>query len=355
MASAKYHRILLKVGGESLAGPQGFGIDPDQAEGLANKIKSVREYGVEVVLVGRREAIAPELAKFDTTGLTLPVVHASEVIEMDEHPALVARAKKDSSMVVGMKMVRHGEADAFVTMGNSGGALAVALFHLGRLRGIKRPALSSVFPTVKGPAFLIDIGANTDCKPEYLLQFAVMGSVYAERVLGIANPRVGIVSNGEEEGKGNFLVRDTVPLLKASGLNFIGNVEGKDVPAGLADVVVTDGFTGNILVKTSEGVAAMILEVLEREIKARRTAMVGALLAKPAFRAVKQTLDYSEYGGGVLLGVNGVVIVGHGRSNAKAVASAVRVARVAVEGKVLEAIRSGVQAAGGTAEEDEGN
>jgi len=318
-------------------------------------VRAARDHGVEVILVGRREAVEPELAKHDTAGLQVSVVHASQVIEMDEHPALVAKAKRDSSMAVGMQMVKRGDADAFVTMGNSGGALAVALMQLGRLHGIRRPALASVFPTVKGPAFLIDLGANTDCKPEYLLQFAIMGSVYAERVLGIAHPRVGIVSNGEEEGKGNFLVRDATPLLKASGLNFVGNVEGKDLPAGLADVVVTDGFTGNVIVKTSEGVAAMILEVLEREIRARPLAMVGALLAKPAFRAAKRTLDYSEYGGAALLGVNGVVIVGHGRSNAKAVASAVRVAKVAVEGKVLDAIRAGIEATGGAAEEEEGN
>ncbi len=316
-------------------------------------VQAAREYGVEIVLIGRREAVEPELARFDTAGLPLHLVHASEVIEMDEHPAQAVKTKRDSSMVVGMQMVRRGEADAFVTMGNSGGALAAALFHLGRLRGIKRPALSTVYPTGKGPAFIIDIGANTDCKPEYLLQFAVMGSVYAERVLGIANPRVGILSNGEEEGKGNFLVRDATPLLKSSGLNFVGNVEGKDVPAGLADVVVTDGFTGNVLIKTSEGVAAMLLEILQREIKARPLAVLGALLAKQAFRAVKRVLDYSEYGGGALLGVDGVVIVGHGRSNAKAVKNAVRVARAAVEGKVLEAIRTGIEAMPGFSQEGE--
>jgi glycerol-3-phosphate acyltransferase PlsX len=316
-------------------------------------VQAAREYGVEVVLVGRREAVEPELARYDTTGLSVPVVHASQVIEMDEHPALVVKAKKDSSMVVGIGMVKRGEADAFVTMGNSGGALAAALFHLGRIRGIRRPALSSVFPTSKGPAFIIDIGANTDCKPDYLLQFAIMGSIYTERVLGIPNPRVGIVSNGEEEGKGDFLVRDTVPLLKASGLNFVGNVEGKDIPAGLADVVVTDGFTGNVVIKTAEGVASLILDSLEQEIKARPQAIVGALLARPAFRAVKRVLDYSEYGGGALLGVKGVVIVGHGRSDAKAVKNAVRVAAAAVEGGVLEAIRSGVQEAAASADGDE--
>lgn len=307
-------------------------------------VQAAREYGLEVLLVGRREAIEAELARHDTAGLSLPIVHASQIIEMDEHPALVVKAKKDSSLVVGMQMLRRGEADALVTMGNSGGALAAALLNLGRLRGIKRPALSTVFPTDRGPAFLLDIGANTDCRAEYLLQFAVMGSVYAERVLGIARPRIGLVSNGEEEGKGNFLVRDVAPLLKASGLNYIGNVEGKDLTAGLADVAVTDGFTGNVLLKTAEGVAALILGALEREIKARPLAMAGALLAKPAFRSVKQILDYSEYGGGALLGVNGVVIVGHGRSNAKAVKNAVRVAAAAVDGQVLESIRTGIAA-----------
>ncbi len=317
-------------------------------------VQAAREYGVEVVLTGQREAVEPELAKHDTAGLSLPIVHTSQVIEMDEHPALAVKAKKDSSMVVGMQMVKRGEADAFVTMGNSGGALAAALLYLGRLRGIKRPAISTVFPTSKGPAFLLDIGANTECKPEYLVQFALMGSVYAERVLGIANPRVGIVSNGEEEGKGSLLVRDTVPLLKGLGLNYVGNIEGKDLPAGLADVAVTDGFTGNVLIKTAEGVASLILQTLEKEIKARPVAMAGALLAKPALRSVKRLLDYSEYGGGALLGVNGVVIVGHGRSNARAVKNAVRVAAAAVDGHVLDAIRAGIATTPASDGDDEG-
>ncbi len=327
-----------------------MGGDNAPAAVVEGGVMAAREYGVEVVLVGRREAVEPELARHDTQGLSLPVVHASEVIEMNEHPALVARTKKDSSMVVGMQMVKRGEADAFVTMGNSGGALAVALFHLGRLKGIKRPALGSVFPTSGNPAFLLDLGANTECKPEYLVQFAIMGSAYAEHVLGVRNPRVGIVSNGEEEGKGSQLVQEAYPLLKASSLNFIGNVEGKDVPAGLADVVVTDGFTGNVLIKASEGVASLILGVLEREIKQRPLSMLGALLAKPAFRAAKRTLDYTEFGGAPLLGVDGAVIVGHGRSNAKAVRSAVRVAKKTVESNVLDVIRAGI-AASGTAEE----
>jgi len=305
-------------------------------------VRAGRELDVELLLVGRPEAIEPELAKYDTTDLRLPIIPASQVVEMDEHPATAVRAKPDSSMVVGMKQVKEGDAQAFVSAGNSGGVLAAALFQLGRIQGIRRPALSSVWPTRHGRCFLLDGGANTDCKPEYLLQFALMGSVYAQRVMGIETPRVGIVSNGEEEGKGSVLVQEAYQLLKGSPLHFIGNVEGKDIFHGLADVVVTDGFTGNVIVKTSEGVAMMLMEVLKEEIKKHPLAMLGALLARPAFRAVAKVLDYREYGGGVLLGVNGVVIVAHGRSDAQAIASAVRVAKQAVEGEVVPTIQAGL-------------
>ena len=304
---------------------------------------AAREYGVEVVLVGREENVRQELAKYDTSGLSLPIVHASQVIEMDEHPAAAVKAKKDSSMVVGMDMVKRGEAEAFVTMGHSGGALAAALFRLGRIRGIRRPALSTIYPTESGFCVLLDVGATTECKPQYLLQFAYMGVAYAERVLGLANPRVGIVSNGEEETKGSVLVQEAHQLLKNSSLNFIGNVEGKDIPAGMADVVVTDGFTGNVIAKLSEGLAAALLGIIKEEVKKSPVATVGALLSKPAFDKVKQRLDYAEFGGAPLLGVNGVVIVGHGRSNAKAVKNAVRVAKRAVEGGMLAAIKDGLQ------------
>lgn len=245
-------------------------------------------------------------------------------------------------MVVAMQMLKRGEVDAFVSAGNSGGCLAAAIFYLGRIKGVERPALSSVFPTRKGPAFLLDLGANTDCKPLYLLQFAIMGSIYAERVLGIANPRVAIVSNGEEEGKGSMLVQDTYPLLKASGLNFVGNVEGKDIPGGLADVVVTDGFTGNVIVKLSEGVAGFLLDMIKEEIKSRPLAVVGAALAKGAFNQVRKRMDYREYGGGALLGVDGVVIVGHGRSDSLAIKNAIRVARQSVDQSVIPAIRENI-------------
>ena len=304
---------------------------------------AAREYGIEVMLVGREEDVQRELAKHDASGLSLPIVHASQVIEMEDHPAAAVKAKKDSSMVVGMDLLKRGQADAFVSAGNSGGVMAAALFRLGRIRGIKRPALSTVYPTTPGRCFMLDVGANTDCKPDYLLQFAYMGAAYAERVLGIASPRVGIVSNGEEEGKGSILVQEAYQLLKTSDLNFIGNVEGKDIPAGMADVVVTDGFTGNVIGKLSEGLAESLLSVIKEEIKKNPLATVGALLSKPAFDKVKKRLDYAEFGGAPLLGVDGVVIVAHGRSNAKAIKNAVRVAKQAVEGEMLAAIKEGLQ------------
>ncbi len=327
-----------------------MGGDYAPAVTVEGAVRAARAYGVTVVLVGQEDVVRRELAKHPTQGLDLPVVHASQVIEMDEHPATAVRVKKDASMVVGVQLVRRGEADAFVSMGNTGGVLAAALFHLGRIPGVARPALSTVFPTRTGHCFLLDIGANADAKPHYLLQFAQMGAAYAERVLGFENPRVGLVSNGEEPGKGSMLVQDAYALLEHSGLHFIGNVEGKDIPRGLADVVVTDGFTGNVIIKLSEGVASMLMEIIEEEVRRRPLAVAGALLAKPAFRAVKGRLDYRQYGGGALLGVNGVVIVGHGRSDALAVQNAIGVAQRAVEQDIVGAIRRGIEAytGGGT-------
>jgi len=311
---------------------------------VAGAVQAARDLGIEIVLVGQQDVVQAEVSKHEATGLPVTIHHASQVIEMDEHPAAAVKAKKDSSMVVGMDLVKQHEADAFFTAGNSGGALAAALFRLGRIRGILRPSLSTIFPslTPSGFCFLLDIGANADCKPEYLLQFAIMGSIYAERVLGVTNPRVAIVSNGEEEGKGNQLVQDTVPLLRASKLNFVGNAEGKDIPWGIADVVVTDGFTGNVIVKLAEGVSKLILDILRQELTSRPITKLGALLAKPAFGSLRRRLDYREYGGAPLLGVDGVVIVGHGRSDAKAIRNGIRVAAQAVENGILEAIKHGL-------------
>lgn len=305
-------------------------------------VEAARAFQTDIVLVGQEEAVNAELARHDLTGLPLSVVHASQVIEMKEHPAAAVKAKPDSSMSVALRLVKDGAADAFVTAGNTGGALAASLFTLGRIPGIRRPALSTVYPTLKGFCLLLDIGANTDCKPEWLLQFALMGSAYAERVLGVPNPRVGLVSNGEEETKGSELVQAAHQLLRASRLNFVGNVEGKDIAPHMADVVVTDGFTGNVIIKLSEGLGAMMKAMIREEITRDPLSAIGGLLAKRAFDRVALRTDYSEYGGGALLGVNGVVIVGHGRSNARAIRNAIRVAIQAVENRVVETIRQAV-------------
>jgi glycerol-3-phosphate acyltransferase PlsX len=299
---------------------------------------AAREHGVQVLLVGQEELLTPELAKHVTSGLALSIVHASEVIGMEDEPAVAAKTKQDSSMIVGMNLIKKGEADAFFSAGNTGGVMAAALFRLARIPGVKRPALTVHYPTVKGHCLVLDAGANTDCKPEWLLQFGVMGSIYAQTALGIEVPRVGIVSNGEEEGKGSTLVKEAYELLKGNQVNFVGNVEGKDIPFGLADVVVTDGLTGNVIIKLSEGVTKFLIGVLESEIKSSAMTAIGGALAKPAFRRAKRVLDYAEVGGAPLLGVNGVVLVGHGRSNSKAIKSGIAAAKRAVEAGMLDAI-----------------
>lgn len=301
---------------------------------------AAREYGVEVVLVGREDELKGQLSSHEIAGLSLPIVHASEVIGMEDEPAAAAKSKQDSSMVVGMNLLNKGEADGFFSAGNSGGVMAAALFTLGRIPGIKRPALSALYPTSTGSCVLLDVGANTDCKPEWLVQFGIMGSAYAATALGVVEPRVGIVSNGEEEGKGSMLVKEAYALFKESPLNFIGNVEGKDIPAGLADVVVTDGLTGNVIIKLSEGLTRLLANVLLKEIKGGVISSLGGALAGPALKRARRVLDYTDVGGVPLLGVNGVVLVGHGRSNAKAIKNGIGAAVAAAEGGMLGAISS---------------
>jgi glycerol-3-phosphate acyltransferase PlsX len=246
-------------------------------------------------------------------------------------------------MAIGLDLVKSGEADAFVTMGNTGGAMANALYRLGRIRGVKRPALTALFPVKTGRCVVLDIGANAECKPEFLEQFARMGSVYASSVLGIARPKVGLLSNGEEAGKGNELVKGTYPLLQASGLNFIGNVEGKELFAGEADVVVMDGFTGNVLLKSVEAVAKLLVEsIRESMMKSLRT-KIGGQLARPAFGEVRRMLDPAEVGAVPLLGIDGLVFVGHGRSEAKAVLSALRLADQSVRVGLLKSLKEEIE------------
>lgn len=321
-----------------------MGGDHAPGEIVAGAVQAARDFSDEIILVGRETEVKAALGA-DAALANIRVVHASQVLEMDEHPANAMRAKPDSSMAVGMKLVKQGEADAFVSMGNTGGVLAAALFGLGRIPGIKRPALSTVFPTLKGFTFLLDIGANADVRPEWLVQFALMGSVYAERIMGVANPRVGLVSNGEEDTKGSELVQQAHALLRASRLNFIGNVEGKDVVlTHAADVVVTDGFTGNVIIKFAEALGKFMKGMIREEIKRDPLSMAGGLLARRAFDRVAARTDDTEFGGAPLLGVNGIVIIGHGRANRVAVRNAVRVARQAVQSGVVAKIAEGVAA-----------
>jgi glycerol-3-phosphate acyltransferase PlsX len=305
---------------------------------------AAREYGVEIVFVGDERVVGPALEAQKPGSLPVSLVHAPEMLTMqDKGMALALKAKRKepkTSMAVAMDLLKRGDAQALVTAGNTGAAVAVAYFRLGTLAGVERPALAPVFPTRRGHCVILDIGANPDCRPDNLLQFAVMGSTYAERVRGVMRPRVGLLSNGEEPGKGNQLVREAYPLLAAAGLNFIGNVEGKEVFGGQADVVVTDGFTGNVLLKSSEAVARLIMEVMREKItSAPPLARLGGMLVRPALRSLRQILDPSEEGAAPLLGVNGLVFIGHGRSDAKAIKNAIRVAKQAVEVGVLASIR----------------
>ena len=306
-------------------------------------VQASRLYEDEITLVGREDVLRPKIISLagNTTGIK--IVHAPDVLEMTDKPAKNARRKSQNSMAVGMELIKSGEGDAFVTAGNTGGAMANALFRLGRIRGVKRPALTALFPVRNGFCVVLDIGANADCKPEYILQFAEMGSIYAEKVLEIKKPRVGLLSNGEEPGKGNELVKETYPLLRKSDINFIGNVEGKELFGGQVDVVVTDGFTGNILLKTSEAVAKMLTEILRQELTSSTRTKIGALFAKPGFEALKKTLDPAEVGAVPLLGIDGLVFVGHGRSDARALVNAIRVARQAVDSALLSALRERIR------------
>jgi glycerol-3-phosphate acyltransferase PlsX len=247
-------------------------------------------------------------------------------------------------MAVGLDLVKNGEAGAFVSAGNTGGVMFNGLRTLGRIKGVQRPALTALFPVRNGHCVVLDIGANADCRPEFLLQFAIMGSIYAEKVLNKSTPRVGLLSNGEESGKGNQLIKDTYPLLEQAGLNYIGNVEGKELFGGEVDVVVTDGFTGNVLLKSSESVAKLITEVLKEELKSSPISTLGALLAKPAFGKIKKMMDPREVGAAPLLGIDGLAFVGHGRSDALAIVNALRVAHTAIQSNLLEALRTGIAA-----------
>lgn len=316
------------------------GSDSSPEPEIRGAIQACRQLPVRVHLVGPEPELRDLLDEhLENEDLPIVIHHASEKIGMDEKAAHAVRSKKDSSMRVGLKLVREKKVAGFFTAGNTGAAMATAKMVLGSLSGVDRPALATALPTLKGsPCVLLDVGANVDCKPHNLEQFAVMGELYARSVLKIRHPRVGLLSIGEEEAKGNELTRETFPLLKQLPINFIGNVEGRDLYNGNADVIVCDGFVGNVALKTTEGLAKLVRDLLRASLTSTVTAQVGALLSRKAFNEFKKRLDYSEYGGVPLLGVRGVCIIGHGSSNDRAIFNGIRVAVEFAQAKIIERI-----------------
>jgi glycerol-3-phosphate acyltransferase PlsX len=302
-----------------------MGGDHGPAVVVEGAVAAVREFGASVVLVGDKAAIEREIGRLGASA-GIEVRHASQVVGMGESPSQALRRKRDSSLRIAAELVRDGEASAFISAGNTGAAMAVAMFVVGVLRGVDRPAIAAVLPNLKGFSVLLDVGANVDPKPWHLFQFAVMGHVYARDILGIDRPRVGLLSVGEEEGKGNELTKEAYEQLKDSSLNFLGNVEGRDLYNGQCDVIVADGFTGNVALKISESLAEMVNAMIREELMRNVRSKVAAALAKPAFDRVKKRLDYTELGGAPLLGIDGGAIICHGASPVKAIKNAVRLA-----------------------------
>jgi glycerol-3-phosphate acyltransferase PlsX len=289
-------------------------------------VAAAREFGISVILVGDSGRLHQELAKHDCKGLNISVKHAGEVIGMHDSASDAVRKKKDSSIRVSFDLVKNGEADAVVSAGNSGATMAVGMFVLKRLSGIERPAIATIFPTLRGKTLVLDVGGNVDCKPVHLVQFAIMGEVYARYVMDVDNPKVGLLSNGEEASKGNELTRETNSILKNASFNYAGYVEGRDIFNGLVDVVACDGFVGNVVLKLSEGLVEAAVTMLKEEIQQSLLSKIGYLLARRAFKNFKKKVDYSEYGGAPLLGIDGVAMICHGGSNSKAIKNAIHFA-----------------------------
>ncbi|HLN99012.1 MAG TPA: phosphate acyltransferase PlsX [Pyrinomonadaceae bacterium] len=310
-------------------------------------LAAARDLGVKVILVGQPEKLEPELRRCGWRGdgdRGIELVEASEVIGMGEPVMASVRRKKKSSLRIGTRIVIEGKADGFVSAGNTGAAMATAKMVMGMLPGVDRPALAALIPTKSNkPTLLLDVGANSECKAQHLVQFAIMGDAYSRAVLGTIGPVVGLMSIGEEEAKGNDLTKEAFPLLREmTSLNFMGNVEGRDVFSGAVDVIVTDGFTGNVMLKLSEGLTDAMLSMIKRELTASAVTKAGAMLAKPAFRNIKKRLDYSEHGGAPLLGVRKIVVIGHGSSNARAIRNAIRSVKEFSENRAAERIERGI-------------
>jgi len=314
----------------------GMGGDFAPAQTVHGALMAASDLGVEIALVGKPELLTPLVG----AGAGVTIVAASEEVTMGEHPARAVRAKPDSSMSVCARLCRQGQAAAWVSAGNSGAIMATAILVQGRLRGVKRPALGTVLPVAGGQCYFVDVGANVGSRPEYLVQFAHMGALYAESVMGRPNPRVGLLSNGEEQGKGDDLVQQAhARLIREQGLNFIGNLEPKEVLAGRADVVVADGFVGNVAIKMAEATAEFIFRTMRDEIPRTWRGRLGGLLIRPAVAGIRQGMDWREFGGAPLLGIDGVAVVAHGRSDKVAVRNAVRVAKHTVEAGLVDKIR----------------
>ena len=309
-------------------------------------MQAVREFNdVRILLVGQPHVVRPELAKHAAPNLPIEIVPASEVITMGDHPAQAFRRKKDSSVHVAARLVREAKADGMVSAGNTGAVMTVAKFFLGTLESVDRVALAAPFPNARGGvSVLLDVGANVDSRPEHLLQFAVMGEVHYRATFGSRRPRVGLLSVGEEEIKGNVLTREVYTLLKKSPVHFVGNVEGGDLFSGSVDVIVCDGFVGNIALKICEGLAVAIFDSLKKSMNSSLLSQVGAKLSQGAFKGLKKKIDYTEYGGAPLLGVRGVCVIGHGRSNANAVKNAIRVAAGLARARINERIEQELSA-----------
>jgi glycerol-3-phosphate acyltransferase PlsX len=329
-----------------------MGGDHAPAVVVEGALLAAKELGVQIALVGQRDLVERELARHSDPSSSIEVVAAAETVAMDESPSTAVR-KKDSSMKVAIELVKRGEAQAVVSAGNSGAMMATGMFVLGKLPGVDRPAILVVVPTSGKGTVIIDAGANVDCKPQHLLQFGLMGAIYAERVLGIGEPRVGILSNGEEEGKGNDLTRAASQLLSSSALKYIGYVEGRDIFAKAVDVVVCDGFTGNVALKTMEGVASFVIEVLKEAFQQSVSSRLGYLLSRRSLLQAYNRLDHTEHGGALLLGLDGVGIIAHGGSDSKAIKNAIRVAHETVSQDVNRRIVEGLVGLGEITEDEE--
>jgi glycerol-3-phosphate acyltransferase PlsX len=328
----------MKIAVDAMGGDHGPSVVVEGA------VAAVKEFGSPVILVGDTRAIERELARLGAKNTAVDIRHASQVVDMGESPSHALRRKRDSSLRVCAELVRDGNASAFISAGNTGAAMAISMFVIGVLRGVDRPAIAAVLPNLKKFTVLLDVGANVDPKPWHMFQFAVMGHVYARDILGIDDPRVGLLSVGEEEGKGNELTKEVYEQLKDSSLNFIGNVEGRDIYNGHCDVVVTDGFTGNVSIKISESLAEMLGAMIKEELTRDLRSKVGAALAMPAFRRFKKRVDYTEMGGAPLLGIDGASVICHGSSPPKAIKNAIRVAAEWAKAGLNEHIKAALEA-----------